>query len=269
VAQGDLSHRVPVSGHDEFARLGRSFNHITGQIEAGRAATEAARAELEAAVRERTADLADANAELRRADEARRRFLADVSHELRTPLAAIRGEADVTLRAREAREEDYRVALARISEQASLSAALVDGLLFVARTDGGEPRLRVQPVSFPDVVRRAVADVAVLAREHDVRIDVTADDRIEAIQGDPGQLRQLAVLLLDNAVLYSRPGGVVEVQAASGPDGVLLKVKDHGIGIPEDELGRVFARFYQGSVGDDVHTGGSGLAMADAIVKAH
>lgn len=271
VAAGDFGHRVPVAGDDEFARLGRSFNHMTEQIAAGRSTTEAARSELEAAVQARTAELADANAELRGADERRRRFLADVSHELRTPLAAIRGEADVTLRAREGREEDFRTALTRISEQAELSAALVDDLLFMARADGAAPRLRVQPVSLPEVARRAAADVAVLAREHDVRVEVDARPPVEAIQGDPGRLRQLAVILLDNAIRYSRPGSVVEVLVASGPSGVILQVSDHGAGIPEDEVDRIFDRFFRGSAGGEAHKNGSGLglAMAAAIVKAH
>jgi signal transduction histidine kinase/CheY-like chemotaxis protein len=247
VAAGDLGHRVPVVGDDEFARLGMSFNHMTEQIAAGQATTEAARMGLEQAVEARTAELGEANAELRGADERRRRFLADVSHELRTPLAAIRGEADVTLRARDGREEDYRTALARISEQATLSAALVDDLLFMARADGNAPHLRVQPVSLPDVVRRAADDVAVLAREHDVRIEVSADEPVEVVQGDPGRLRQLVVILLDNAVRYSRPGGIVEVIAATGPSGAVLQVCDHGIGIAEGEVGRIFDRFYRGS----------------------
>jgi signal transduction histidine kinase len=271
VARGELAHRVAIAGQDEFARLGAGFNRMVEQLAASRLEADAARAGLERAVAERTAELAAANASLRAADEARRRFLADVSHELRTPLTVVRGEAEVTLRTREAGPEDYRRALQRIVEQVSLTAGLVDDLLFVARNEGGVPRLQVKPAALTELVRRACADADVLAAKRSVTIEYVEQVAEAVVQGDPTRLRQLVMILLDNAIRYSEPHGVVRVVLGTGPAGVVLQVIDRGIGIPEADLATVFERFYRGRDASRLHSGGSGLglALAKAIVEAH
>ncbi len=271
VANGQLGYRVAVSKDDEFGRLGLSFNRMIEQLAAERSQTDRAREALEGAVQERTAELAAANDNLRRADDVRRRFLADVSHELRTPLAAIRGEADVTLRARESTAEDYRVALARISEQAALSGGLVDDLLFIARNEGGSPRLKLKPVALAEIARRACADVQSVAEQRAVSVEIAETAPTRTVQGDPVRLRQLVTILLDNAVRYTEAGTAVQVVLSQGPGGVVLQVIDHGKGIADDEIEFVFDRFYRGEDASERHAEGSGLglAMARAIVEAH
>lgn len=272
IAAGDLSRRMPAGPpNDEFARVAQSFNAMVEEVARSRAELEGGRAELEQAVAARTAELAAANATLKRGDDARRRFLADVSHELRTPLTVMRGEAEIALRIGRSTEE-YRSALERVAAEAAHTGRLVDDLLYVARSEAGEPRAVTQTVAFDEVVRRATAAAQTLAEARDIRItlrEVLADP---VVRGDPDRLRQLVLILLDNAARYSDPGGeVVVTLAAAVGGGLLLSVADRGMGIAADELERVFERFYRGDGAGARHVEGSGLGLplARAIARAH
>lgn len=272
VAAGDISPRVAAAAWpDEFGRVGRSFNEMLDEVARRGARLERGRQELEAAVAQRTTELAAANARLRRGDDARRRFLADVSHELRTPLTVIRGEAEIALRGAEKEGPVYRQALSRIAEEAAHTARLVDDLLFVARSEAGEARVASQAVAIEEVVRRAAAAARTLAEARGVGVAERLAAQGAVVQGDPDRLRQLVLILLDNAVRYSDPDAEVTVTLAPAPGGVQLSVSDQGMGIPPEELDRVFERFYRGEGAADRHAGGSGLGlpMARAIARAH
>lgn len=270
VAAGDLSHQVPVRGRDEFAGVAERVNRMIGELAEGRQKADGTRHELETAIGQRTSELAEANLSLRRADETRRRFLADISHELRTPLTVIRGEAEVTLLGRGLAPGDYETALSRINEQAILTGRLVDDLLFVARVEAGEPRMLRNEVVMGDVAQRAAASAEVIARRKDVSIECR-EEPVEPVRGDPSKLRQLVMILLDNAIRYSNPRTNIEVFVGPAPTGVVLRVTDEGMGIAEDEVELVFERFYRGGNAAGQHADGSGLglAMAKAIVEAH
>ena len=147
----------------------------------------------------------------------------------------------------------------------------MDDLLFVARAEAGEPRLTLQAVALDEVLRRACADAEMVAEPKGVRIGLREGAREAVVQGDPEKLRQLAMILLDNAVRFSSPGGSVEVSLDPSPRGVLLRVADHGAGIAADEVGRVFERFYRGENAAARHPDGSGLGLplAKAIAETH
>ena len=272
VRAGDFARRADVGrGGHEFARVAASFNAMVHEVAAGRATLEEARRGLEAAVAARTAELAEANAALQQSDQARRRFLADISHELRTPLTVIRGEAEITLRGSERDAAEYRAALSRIAEQSAHTARLVDDLLFLARAQAGTPRLRLGAVSLDGLARRVVEEVGSAAAVAKLRLVVTGPPVEAVVEGDAGRLRQVVMILLDNAIRYSRPGGAVELSLLPGPGQVVLRVADHGIGIDPEDLPHVFDRFYRGSLAQEHVDEGSGLGLplARAIVEAH
>lgn len=274
VAAGDLSRRVRLEPgrRDEFADVAASFNGMVEEVARSRAAEAAARHSLEEAVAARTEELARANATLQQADAVRRRFLADVSHELRTPLTVMRGEAEVALRGTVPRTaEEYRAALGRVAEQAVHSARLVDDLLFVARSEAGEPRIAMQAVALPGLVRRCVAETQSMAIEAGVDITVQADRDDLVVQGEAGKLRQVLVILLDNALRYSEKGGAINVWVGPSPGGALLRVADNGIGLAQEEVPMAFERFWRGTRAAERHAHGSGLglALARSIVEAH
>jgi signal transduction histidine kinase len=271
-ATGDLSARIePGRRQDEFAELIGHFNTMLEELARNRSGLERDQEQLARAVRERTAELANANEILRQGDDSRRRFLADVSHELRTPLTVIRGEAEIALRGSGRDAAAYREALARIAAEAAHTARLVDDLLYVARSEAGAPRIVVQAVAMAELAARAAEVARRLAEPRGVRIQDAPAAGGLVVQGDPDRLRQLLVILLDNAVRYSAPQGEVRLAVGAGPESVVVSISDDGIGIPADELPRIFDRFYRGSGATTQHAGGSGLGLplARAIARAH
>lgn len=272
VAAGDFNRRIePAAARGELAPVARSFNAMMDRVARARAALEAARDALEGTVAARTAELAAANATLRQGDEARRRFLADISHELRTPLTVMRGEAEIALRGADRPTAEYRRALTRIAEEAALTGHLVDELLFVARAEAGQARIARQTLAFDEVVRRAATAARTLAQPRQVRVVERACSVPFAVQGDPEKLRQLVLILLDNAVRYSKPGGDVTLTLAPAAEMVQLSVEDRGIGIPPEEIERVFERFHRSEGAAALHPEGSGLGLplARAIARPH
>jgi two-component system OmpR family sensor kinase len=269
---GQLEHRIDLTGRDEFAEVARSMNTMAKELEQHRRREAQQRQLLEATVRERTADLHQANDSLRRTDVRRRQLLADISHELRTPTTAIRGEAEVTLRGQDKPVPEYRAALTRIVDISRQLGKVIDDLLAMARTDQETFSLVRQPVALQRPLLDALGQAAALATEHGVKLKPEGKPPEHCkVFGDAQRLTQLLMLLLDNAVRYSRPGGVVRWQVEEQDGAVEVRVIDEGIGVPPDELAQVFERHFRGSAARRHRASGSGLGLpiARALALAH
>ena len=272
LAEGDLSHRINVSGRDEFAELGQSFNAMAADLQAHQKALQDAHANLETIVEERTEELRQANESLRKIDETRRGFFADISHELRTPLTVIRGEGEISLRGKNKRIVEYKRSIERIVEQAKHLSVLVNDLLFIARQGAGAARLNLQPIDLGNLVEKVCGDAKVIAYGKSVDIALANGSAgHEMVQGDPARLRQMLMVLLDNAVRYSKSKGAIEVKVGRSNGEVTVSVADRGVGIPQEELEGVFERFRRGGSASDMNEEGLGLGLplAKAIVEAH
>lgn len=268
-AAGEMDHRIAANGSNELDDVGRAFNSMADQIWARETALAQAKARLEHAVEERTAELKRVLDQLRIHEENRRRLLADVSHELRTPLTIIQGEADIALRGREKTTEAYREALEKSREAAKHTARLVDDLLFVARREAGEARLRLEAVDLARLLPEVIDDHRALAGGRGGKITFSGAAESALVRADADRIRQVVVILMDNALRYS--DGRVEVALHGAPGGFAVSVSDGGPGMSEEELGRAFERFYRGSNATDRYSEGSGLGLpvAKAIVEAH
>jgi signal transduction histidine kinase len=271
LAEGDLSYRIAISGHDEFADLGRSFNSMAGDLQAHQKALQDAHANLESDVAERTEELRQANESLRKIDETRRGFFADISHELRTPLTIIRGEGEISLRGQNKRVAEYKRSILRIVEQAKHLSLLVNDLLFIARQGAGAARLNLQPIDLGELLEKVCGDAKVIAHGKAVEIAFANGTAHDMVRGDPARLRQLFLVLLDNAVRYSKSKGAVKVEIGKDGGEVTVRVSDRGIGIPPEELDRIFERFRRGGNAAAANEEGLGLGLpvAKAIVEAH
>lgn len=211
---------------------------------------------------------AHAQAQAARADQSRRELIVNVSHELRTPIASIRGHVESLLLAVEETQtlppeelSRYLTIVARESERLS---ALVDDLLSLARAEAGELRLDIQPVAVAGVAREVYEALAPLARrERQVTLvsDIAAD--LPLILADRQRLTQVLLNLTRNAITYTPVGGIVSLSAERAEPGRLaLVVADTGVGIPPEELDRVFERFYRSDSSRARATGGFGLGLA-------
>lgn len=277
VRRGDLESRIPVRSMDEFGLVARRFNEMTQELAQRRRQADESQARLEAAIESRTRELEQVNATLRAVDAQRQEFFADISHELRTPATALRGEAEVTLRGRHLSIDDYRESLKRIVATSVQMGQALDDLLTLARAEGDQLHLKLAPMDpLPplDEVMKLMEGVAAMAGVT-VQVDVADDEEHlpapRRIVADASRLRQLLMILLDNAICYSRPGQVVKMAVRLDDAGCHYTVQDAGIGIASHDLGRVFDRFYR-SAGAREHRAdgvGLGLAIAQMIAKSH
>jgi heavy metal sensor kinase len=205
---------------------------------------------------------------LQAAFERQARFTADASHELRTPLAILRSHAELAL-ARPRSSEEYRAALAASLSAAGRMTALVEGLLLLARADAGKLDGPPELVDLKHLVEDHLDLLRPLAKEKGVTLTATLASA--RIQGDALRLGQVVANLLTNAVQHNRAGGTVQVVLGLDSGSVSLAVSDTGPGIPEDQRGHVFERFFRADKARTRATGGTGLGLAicKTIVAAH
>jgi signal transduction histidine kinase len=197
-----------------------------------------------------------------------RRFMADAAHELRTPITVLRAHAEVALQQpRDA--ANYVLSLRGIEAEARRLGGIVDSLLVLARADSGERQVEHERFFLDDVAIDAAAAAQVVGRQKGVA--VTVEEFEEApIVGDSGLIRQLLMILLDNAMKFTDAGGEVRVRV-SMPQGVpTFVVEDTGIGITPEDLPRVFQRFFRGDTARGRTEGaGLGLSIASWIAREH
>ncbi len=202
--------------------------------------------------------------ELERLERVRRDFVANISHELRTPLAAIRGYTETLLDgALEDREHNRRF-LGIIAAQTDRLANLASDLLALAETEAEHTPPEASRVDVAAVVAHALDTVAAEAAGRQVRAWAPPAEAA-FIAGQANRLEQALLNLLLNAIRYNRPGGEVRVEVSRVQGTVRIAVRDTGIGIPAEEIPRIFERFYRVDKARSRETGGTGLGLA--IVK--
>ena len=204
---------------------------------------------------------------LERSNQRQQRFVADASHELRAPLTAIQANLDLLVQQTTMPAEDRDVALGEARREAHRLARLVADLLALARADAGLPVAR-ERVELDRVVLEALRDARHLA--HGQRLEVAALEPV-LVRGDPDRLKQLFLILLDNAVKYTPADGVVTLSLRRDGAVAAVVVRDTGIGIPPEDLPYVFDRFYRADPARGRDPGGTGLGLAIArwIAEQH
>lgn len=234
LAAGDLSIQVGYRGRDEVAALARDFDVMT--------------------------------ARLRDLLEAQRRLLRDVSHELRSPLARLRVALELARR-----KGDAATALDRVERETERLETLITDMLSLTRLEAGQTQLQRQPVALADLLRNIAQDAAFEAATVDK--SVRLDARITAtIEGDPVLLRAAIENVVRNAVRHTAPGTAVEITLDEGEGGeAVVEVRDHGAGVPGQELDRLFQPFTRVGEARDRASGGYGLGLAIShqAVEAH
>jgi len=197
-----------------------------------------------------------------------RRFVADAAHELRTPVAVMRSRAEVALQ-RERDPAAYVDALGAVGLEAERMGRIVNDLLMLAQADAGERPIVREPVFVDDVAIDAVGSVRVLAERRGVDLEVTEFEEAPAL-ADPVLVRQLLVILLDNAVKFTPSGGRVTLRVRAAAGSATVTITDTGVGIAPAEIARVFDRFYRGADAR-AHADGAGLGLSIArwIADAH
>src|SRR5213593_1841819 len=208
------------------------------------------------------------SAPVERSMDQMRRFMADAAHELRTPITLLRTRTEVALsQDREAARD--ATTLRAIERETAQLGKIVGDLLTLARADAGERTIAQAPVYLDDVAAEAVEAVRTLAEQKRVAIAVGRFEEAK-VTGDAALVRQLLVIVLDNAVKFTPGGGKVTLDVAAEDGKATVVIADTGIGIPAEQLPRVFERFYRGDPARREADGaGLGLAIARWIADAH
>lgn len=228
VREGKYSHRVQLKGGDELAQLAGEFNQLTDRLQT--------------------------------TEEARRRFVSDASHELKTPLASIRLLTDSILQNEHIDPETAREFLSDIGEEAERLTRISEKLLTLTRLDAKQEVERV-PVDMGAVIGRVEHMLRPLAQAGEITLEsgLVGGCLVYATGDD---LYQVAFNLIENAIKYNHPGGTVMVRLNRQEDDIVLQVEDTGVGIPEEDLDKVFDRFYRVDKARSRAAGGTGLGLS-------
>jgi signal transduction histidine kinase/ActR/RegA family two-component response regulator len=219
--------------------------------------------ETEYAAKEREAQaLAQVNEELRRLDELKSEFLAMVSHELRTPLTAIIGYSRLLMRQVHgpltAKQLEQQEAILRSAQRLT---DLINDLLDVSRLEAGRIELQPGPTSLRQVADQVIAVVSAAAHGKQIRLQNDVPVDLPHLNADPTRLQQVLVNLVGNAVKFTPSGGLVRIAAGATGEQAWVAVEDTGVGIPGDELARIWDPFYQVESPLRRRHGGSGLGL--------
>lgn len=197
-----------------------------------------------------------------------RRFMADAAHELKTPIAILRTNADVALQ-RSRDEEGYRTALRSVEEESRRLGRIVDHLLVLARADAGERHPQKQPVFLDDIAADCLSAGRVMSERKGVELVVDGFEETP-IDADPALIRELILILLDNAIKFTPPGGRITMRIGMQDGRPGIGLEDTGVGILPRDLPNVFQRFYRGQEDQPEQNGaGLGLSIAKWIAEEH
>ena len=195
-------------------------------------------------------------------------FVSTVSHELRTPLTSLRGFVELMLK-REYPAEDRRHFLQVIQRESERLTNLVNDVLDLQRIESGRRVFRFEPVSIAEVAHHAAEVFAGAGAGHTIAAEVPPE--LPLVFADPELVHQVISNLVSNAVKYSPEGGPIRIGARAGAGQVTVWVSDEGIGIPAEQLSKIFSRFYRvnDTAARNVGGTGLGLALVKDIVEAH
>lgn len=228
VGEGEYGHRLQPVGRDELAQLAEEFNHLTDRLQT--------------------------------TEEVRRRFVSDASHELKTPLASIRLLTDSILQTDQMEAETVREFVSDIGREAERLTRITEHLLALTRLDS-LPASQTEPVDLGQVTGRVVSMLLPVADSAGVSLETNLKPGC-IVRGTEDEMYQIAHNLVENAIKYNFDGGKVFVEVYPDGDQILLEVGDTGIGIPDEDLPKVFNRFYRVDKARSRAAGGTGLGLS-------
>lgn len=201
--------------------------------------------------------------------EKQQQFVSDASHELRTPLAVIQSKTDVLFQSPSATIEEKAMDISTISKECRRLSKLVSNLLLLARSDSNQIEMDKKTFELDKLLEEIVAPYKEIAsyQEKEMMLKV---ERGVSFMADRERIHQMMVILLDNAMKYTNEGGHIQIDCTQTSSSIRIQVKDDGIGVKEEDIPKLFDRFYQGDKARSTSEGaGLGLSIANWIVEKH
>lgn len=239
MSQGHLDQRVNISGSEELRRLGQSFNIMSEKLE--------------------------------NLDKARNEFVSNASHELKTPLSSMKILTESLLHSDIDDPAIYTEFLTDIDNEIDRLNAIITDLFSLVHMDDGYIQIKNEPIVVQELVLKSIKGLQILAEKRDIELTTSFDDEELIIEGDEMKIQQVIINIVDNAIKYTPDGGKVWVEAYKGIDSAIIKVSDTGIGIPQEDILKIFDRFFRVDKARSRETGGTGLGLSIAhkIVLMH
>jgi two-component system phosphate regulon sensor histidine kinase PhoR len=203
--------------------------------------------------------------ELRKLENIRKDFVANVSHELRTPVTSIKGYAETLINGAIEDEQNALDFLKIIYKDSERLAKLVEDLLDLSKIESGKVNLDVSPQPLQPIIDRVLAGLSMQIRERMITVDVNLPKKLPKVLIDERAIAQVFLNLIENAIKYNRPSGKVIISAREHEEFIQVDVEDTGIGIPQEDIDRIFERFYRVDKAHSRELGGTGLGLS--IVK--
>jgi two-component system phosphate regulon sensor histidine kinase PhoR len=202
-------------------------------------------------------------------ETVRRDFISNISHELRTPLASLKA---LTETLSEGALEDEKVAhrfLKQMEAEVDSLSHMVSELLELSRIESGQVPLKLKEITPLEVLNQAVERLQLQAERGSLKLSIDCPEDLPHILADPPRIEQVVINLLHNAIKFTQPGGSIEVSARIQNQNVLFSIKDTGVGIPAEDVPRIFERFYKTDRARSSGGTGLGLAIARHLVEGH
>lgn len=273
--QGNLDHRIQSIEENEFGVLAEHLNEMAAEIESGRRSDLEKNLQIERQVEERTQELQQALDRLQKNEVERRMFMLNISHELRTPATAILGEAEVTLRDKNATDETHRETLHNIAAIGRQLAMRVEDLLVLSKSDGESLRISPRPhltSRLSTVISEAIKMVDPRShRNTQVESNVLTREQFLRVLFDQQRLSQLLVILIENAFRYSPKNSAVQVRLEEKGDWLRIQIINEAIDYGDIDFKNIGERHYRGDAAKKIRPDGLGvgLSIARILAQAH
>lgn len=239
MSQGHLDQRVNISGSEELRQLGQAFNIMSEKLE--------------------------------NLDKARNEFVSNASHELKTPLSSMKILTESLLHMEVDDPAIYNDFLTDIDHEIDRLNAIITDLLALVHMDDGGVYIQKDDVAVKELILKSIKGLQILAEKRNIELTTTFDEEDLTIYGDEMKLQQVIINIVDNAIKYTPDGGKVWVEAYKGLNSAIIKVTDTGVGIPKEDIPKIFDRFFRVDKARSRATGGTGLGLSIAhrIVLLH
>lgn len=244
ISSGDYSVKTCVTQNDEIGELAAALDDMATKLEA-------------------------ASQEGSKLEKMRRDFVASISHELRTPVTVIRGSLEALCDGVVSKPDLVGEYHRQMLTESIYLERLVADLLDLARLQNPDFAIEMQEVNLKEIVRDALRGMERLAKPKEIILELNAKENNFSLEGDYDRLRQMLIIILDNAIKYSPRGSTVYLDLHPVKGGIALSIRDEGSGIPALELPHIFERFRKGQSGEDKGSTGLGLAIAKEIADRH
>jgi signal transduction histidine kinase len=237
ISSGNFAHRISVKTKDEIGMLAEAFNMMTRKIEKWNE-------ELEKTVKERTLELELTNKRLAELNEMRTEFLNMATHELRTPITAIKGYSEFLKLGMMGELNAKQVnAVTIIKESGERLLALINDMLDLAKMEAGKLQVELEPVRVIEVIDINLKLIKPLADEKNIELKSSIESDLPKVYADKDKLSQVFTNLLSNAVKYTEEGTITVAAQQISSTMIQVSVADTGVGIPEEDVGKVFEKF--------------------------